>query len=156
MLFFVQQLRKRTRDDDVPGLCPAAVLQSLLQADDRLGRRRLDHESYLHLYLHLHAAERHGRRYVDVDGLRMLPPVRLRLVRLRRRYFQFEFQFRLRMQPLLRLSRYAAGRSTIRWGGPFSVLYKQNKSAIMDLRQYRHIAQHVQNRRQFHAACSSV
>ena len=41
------------------------------------------------------------------------------------RYFQFERQFRLRMQPLLRLSRYAAGRSTIRWGGPlFSALYK--------------------------------
>ena len=109
------------------------MLQSLLQADDRLGRRHVDCESHLHLYLHLHAAERHGRRHVD--GLRVLPPVRLRLVRLRlvrlwlvrlrRRYFQFEFQFRLRMQPLLRLSRYAAGRSTIRWGGPlFSTLYK--------------------------------
>ena len=140
------------------------MLQSLLQADDRLGRRRLDHESYLHLYLHLHAAERHGRRYVDADGLRMLPPVRLRmllpvrlrLVRLRRRYFQFEFQFRLRMQPLLRLSRYAAGRSTIRWGGPFSLLYKWNKSAIIVSMEYRHIAQQVQNRRHFHAGCSSV
>ena len=40
------------------------------------------------------------------------------------RYFHFDIQFRLRMQPLLRLSRYAAGRSTIRWGGPFSLLYK--------------------------------
>ena len=88
--------------------------------------------------------------------LRMLPPLWLRLVRQCRRYFHFDIQFWLRMQLLLRLSRYAAGRSTIRWGGPFSVLYKQNKSAIMDLRQYRHIAQHVQNRRQFHAACSSV
>ena len=47
------------------------MLQSLLQADDRLGRRQLDHESRLHLYLHLHAAERHGRRYVDVDGLQL-------------------------------------------------------------------------------------
>ena len=130
------------------------MLQSLLQTDDRLGRRHVDHESHLHLYLHLHAAERYGRRYVD--GLRVLPPVRLRLVRQCRRYFHFDIQFWLRMQPLLRLSRYAAGRSTLRWGGPFSVLYKQNKSAIMDLRQYRHIAQHVQNRRQFHAACSSV
>ena len=130
------------------------MLQSLLQTDDRLGRRHVDHESHLHLYLHLHAAERYGRRCVD--GLRVLPPVRLRLMRRRRRYVQFELQFWLRMQPLLRLSRYAAGRSTIRWGGPFSVLYKQNKSAIMDLRQYRHIAQHVQNRRQFYAACSSV
>ena len=108
------------------------MLQSLLQADDRLGRRHVDCESHLHLYLHLHAAERHGRRHVD--GLRVLPPVRLRLVRLRlvrlrlvrlrRRYFRFEFQFRLQMQPLLRLSRYVAGRSTERWGGPFSALYK--------------------------------
>ena len=103
------------------------MLQSLLQADDRLGRRHVDCESHLHLYLHLHAAERHGRRHVD--GLRVLPPVRLRLVRLRlvrlrRRYVQFEFQFRLQMQPLFRLSRYVAGRSTERWGGPFSALYK--------------------------------
>ena len=51
------------------------MLQSLLQADDRLGRRHVDHKSHLHLYLHLHAAERYGRRYVD--GLRVLPPVRL-------------------------------------------------------------------------------
>ena len=115
------------------------MLQSLLQTDDRLCRRYFDHESHLHLYLHLHAAERYGRRYVDfdgqqlqlrlcrryVDGLRVLPPVRLRLVRQRRRYFHFDIQFWLRMQPLLWLSRYAAGRSTIRWGGPlFSTLYK--------------------------------
>ena len=99
------------------------MLQSLLQTDDRLGRRHVDHESHLHLYLHLHAAERYGRRYVD--GLRVLPPVRLRLVRQCRWYFHFDIQFWLRMQPLLRLSRYAAGRSTIRWGGPlFSALYK--------------------------------
>ena len=99
------------------------MLQSLLQTDDRLGRRHVDHESHLHLYLHLHAAERYGRRYVD--GMRVLPPVRLRLVRQCRRYFHFDIQFWLRMQPLLRLSRYAAGRSTIRWGGPlFSALYK--------------------------------
>ena len=45
------------------------MLQSLLQADDRLGRRHVDHKSHLHLYLHLHAAERYGRRYVD--GLRV-------------------------------------------------------------------------------------
>ena len=99
------------------------MLQSLLQTDERLCRRHVDHESHLHLYLHLHAAERYGRRYVD--GLRVLPPVRLRLVRQCRRYFHFDIQFWLRMQPLLRLSRYAAGRSTIRWGGPlFSALYK--------------------------------
>lgn len=55
----------------------------------------------------------------------MLPPLWLRLVRQCRRYFHFDIQFWLRMQPLLRLSRYAAGRSTIRWGGPlFSALYK--------------------------------
>ena len=99
------------------------MLQSLLQTDERLCWRHVDHESHLHLYLHLHAAERYGRRYVD--GLRVLPPVRLRLVRQCRRYFHFDIQFWLRMQPLLRLSRYAAGRSTIRWGGPlFSALYK--------------------------------
>ena len=99
------------------------MLQSLLQTDDRLGRRHVDHESHLHLYLHLHAAERYGRRCVD--GLRVLPPVRLRLVWPCRRYVHFDIQFWLRMQPLLRLSRYAAGRSTIRWGGPlFSALYK--------------------------------
>ncbi len=101
------------------------MLQSLLQTDDRLCRRYFDHESHLHLYLHLHAAERHGCRYVNIDGLRMLPPLWLRLVRQCRRYFHFDIQFWLRMQPLLRLSRYAAGRSTIRWGGPlFSALYK--------------------------------
>ena len=101
------------------------MLQSLLQTDDRLCRRYFDHESHLHLYLHLHAAERHGCRYVSIDGLRMLPPLWLRLVRQCRRYFHFDIQFWLRMQPLLRLSRYAAGRSTIRWGGPlFSALYK--------------------------------
>ena len=101
------------------------MLQSLLQTDDRLCRRYFDHESHLHLYLHLHAAERHGCRYVNIDGLRMLPPLWLRLVLQCRRYFHFDIQFWLRMQPLLRLSRYAAGRSTIRWGGPlFSALYK--------------------------------
>ena len=98
------------------------MLQSLLQTDDRLGRRHVDHESHLHLYLHLHAAERYGRRYVD--GLRVLPPVRLRLMRQCRRYFHFDIQFWLRMQPLLRLSRRAAGRPIERWGGPFSLLYK--------------------------------
>ena len=72
------------------------MLQSLLQTDDRLCRRYFDHESHLHLYLHLHAAERYGRRYVD--GLRVLPPVRLRLVRQCRRYFHFDIQFWLRMQ----------------------------------------------------------
>ena len=121
------------------------MLQSLLQTDDWLCRRYFDHESHLHLYLHLHAAERHGCRYVNIDGqrqqyrqlrlfrlsrrcingLRRLPPLWLWLVQQWRRYFHFEIQFWLRMQPLLRLSRYAAGRSTIRWGGPlFSALYK--------------------------------
>lgn len=86
----------------------------------------------------------------------MLPPLWLRLVRQCRRYFHFDIQFWLRMQPLLRLSRYAAGRSTIRWGGPFSLLYKWNKSAIIVSKEYRHIAQQVQNRRHFYAGCSSV
>ena len=65
MLFFVQQLRKRTRDDDVPGLCPAALLQSLLQADDLLCRRDVHEQPELHVHLHLHAVRRHGRRDVD-------------------------------------------------------------------------------------------
>ena len=66
-MFFVQQLRKRTRDDDVPGLCPAALLQPLLQADDRLRRRDVHRKSelHVHLHLHLHAVQRYGRRYVD-------------------------------------------------------------------------------------------
>ena len=152
--FFLQWLLQRPY---VPGLCSAAVLQSLLQADERLGRRHVDCEPQLHLYLHLHAAERHGRRYVDidgqqqqqrlqlrllrlgrrhVDGLRVLPPVRLRLVRQRRRYFQLElehqFQLQLRMQPLLWLSRHAAGRSTIRWGVP-SVYQKSQITIVMYL-----------------------
>ena len=144
------------------------MLQSVLQAVFRLGRRDVDDEPDVHVHLHLHAGERLvlrlrqcGRDLARLQllppvRLRMLLPVRLRLVRLRRRYFQFEFQFRLRMQPLLRLSRYAAGRSTIRWGGPFSLLYKWNKSAIIVSMEYRHIAQQVQNRRHFHAGCSSV
>lgn len=103
------------------------MLQSLLQTDDRLGRRHVDHESHLHLYLHLHAAERYGRRYVD--GLRVLPPVRLRLMRQRRRYFHFDIQFWLRMQPLPRLSRYAAGRSTIRWAARF--LFFTNRTNLL-------------------------
>ena len=106
------------------GCFSGLTFPDFVQADDRLGRRHVDHESVLHLYLYLylHQAERHSRRYVD--GLWVLPPVRLRLMRQRRRYFQFEFQFLLRMQPLLQLSRHAAGRLTSRWGGPFSALYK--------------------------------
>ena len=88
------------------------MLQSLLQADDRLCRRHVDHKSHLHLYLHLHAAERYGRRYVD--GLRVLPPVRLRLVRQRGRRKQSRLQLRLRMQPLLRIKTNFAGRETAR------------------------------------------
>ena len=68
-------MQRLLRRPYVPGLCSAAVLQSLLQTDDRLCRRYFDHESHLHLYLHLHAAERHGCRYVNIDGLRMLPPL---------------------------------------------------------------------------------
>ena len=108
------------------------MLQSVLQAVFRLGRRDVDDEPDVHVHLHLHAGERLVLRLRrlrqcgrDLARLQLLPPVRLRLVRQRRRYVQFELQFRLRMQPLLRLSRYAAGRSTIRWGGPlFSALYK--------------------------------
>ena len=91
------------------------MLQSLLQADDRLGRRHVDHESHLHLYLHLHAAERYGRRYVD--GLRVLPPVRLRLVQQCGRDVQLEPEFRLRLQPVLGLrDKPAQGRKPLRLG----------------------------------------
>ena len=108
------------------------MLQSVLQAVFRLGRRDVDDDPDVHVHLHLHAGERLGRRLRrlrqcgrDLARLQLLPPVRLRLVRQCRRYFHFDIQFWLRMQPLLRLSRYAAGRSTIRWGGPlFSALYK--------------------------------
>ena len=107
------------------------MLQSLLQADDRLCRRHVDHESHLHLYLHLHAAERYGRRYVDfdgqqlqlrfclrcVDGLRVLPPVRLRLVQQCGRDVQLEPEFRLRLQPVLGLrDKPAQGRKPLRLG----------------------------------------
>ena len=44
----------------------------------------------------------------------MLPLLWLRFVRQCRRYFHFDIQFWLRMQPLLRLSRYAAG-SEVLW-----------------------------------------
>ena len=91
------------------------MLQSLLQADDRLGRRHVDHKSHLHLYLHLHAAERYGRRYVD--GLRVLPPVRLRLVQQCGRDVQLEPEFRLRLQPVLGLrDKPAQGRKPLRLG----------------------------------------
>ena len=111
-MFFVQQLRKRTRDDDVPGLCPAALLQPLLQADDRLRRRDVHEQAELHVYLYLHAVRRYGRRHVDRKRqqlrqflrvrLWLLPPVRLRLLQ------------RLRMQPLLRIKTNFAGRETAR------------------------------------------
>ena len=91
------------------------MLQSLLQTDDRLGRRHVDHKSHLHLYLHLHAAERYGRRYVD--GLRVLPPVRLRLVQQCGRDVQLEPEFRLRLQPVLGLrDKPAQGRKPLRLG----------------------------------------
>ena len=92
------------------------MLQSLLQADDRLGRRHVDHKSHLHLYLHLHAAERYGRRYVD--GLRVLPPVRLRLVQQCGRDVQLEPEFRLLLlPPVLGLrDKPAQGRKPLRLG----------------------------------------
>ena len=67
------------------------------------------------LYLHLHAAERYGRRYVD--GLRVLPPVRLRLVQQCGRDVQLEPEFRLRLQPVLGLrDKPAQGRKPLRLG----------------------------------------
>ena len=60
------------------------MLQSVLQAVFRLGRRDVDDEPDVHVHLHLHAGERLGRRLRqcgrDLARLQLLPPVRLRLV----------------------------------------------------------------------------
>ena len=96
------------------------MLQSVLQAVFRLGRRDVDDEPDVHVHLHLHAGERLvlwlrrlrqcGR---DLARLQLLPPVRLRLVRQCGRHKQF--RFRLRMQPLLRITNQLnAGRETAR------------------------------------------
>lgn len=97
------------------------MLQPLLP-DERLGRRNVDHESDLYLHVHLHAAERLGRRdqfehrqqrqYLYLlprvllrlrrrDLNRLLPAVRLRLVRQCK--LQHQLEHRLRLQPQLRL-----------------------------------------------------
>ena len=108
------------------------MLQPLLP-DERLGRRNVDHESDLYLHVHLHAAERLGRRYQFEHRLRqylyLLPQVLLRLrrrdlnrllpaVRLRQYLYllpavrlrlvrqcklQHQLEHRLRLQPQLRL-----------------------------------------------------
>lgn len=107
------------------------MLQSVLQAVFRLGRRDVDDDPDVHVHLHLHAGERLGRRLRrlrqcgrDLTRLQLLPPVRLRLVRRvrqRGRRKQFRLLQRLRMQPLLRIKTNFAGRETARqllfWGG---------------------------------------
>ena len=97
------------------------MLQSLLQTDDRLCRRYFDHESHLHLYLHLHAGERLVLRLRqcgrDLARLQLLPPVRLRLVQQCGRDVQLEPEFRLRLQPVLGLrDKPAQGRKPLRPG----------------------------------------
>ena len=62
------------------------MLQSVLQAVFRLGRRDVDDEPDVHVHLHLHAGERLVLRLRrlrqcgrDLARLQLLPPVRLRL-----------------------------------------------------------------------------
>lgn len=104
------------------------MLQSVLQAVFRLGRRDVDDEPDVHVHLHLHAGERLVLRLRqcgrDLARLQLLPPVRLRLVRRvrqRGRRKQFRLLQRLRMQLLLRIKTNFAGRETARqllfWGG---------------------------------------
>ena len=118
------------------------MLQSVLQAVFRLGRRDVDDEPDVHVHLHLHAGERLGRRDVDrqqfrkqlrqrlvlrlrrlrqcgrdLARLQLLPPVRLRLVQQCGRDVQLEPEFRLRLQPVLGLrDKPAQGRKPLRLG----------------------------------------
>lgn len=128
---FLQRLLRRPY---VPGLCPAAVLQSLLQAVFRLGRRHLDDEPDLHVHLHLYAKRRLGRRYVhrqrqqfrrqlvlrlrrlrqrgrDPVRLRLLPLVRQLVVRQCGRDHRHEPEYRLRLQPVLGLKNGAGAKA---------------------------------------------
>ena len=104
------------------------MLQSVLQAVFRLGRRDVDDEPDVHVHLHLHAGERLVLRLRqcgrDLARLQLLPPVRLLpLVRLRRvqqcgRDVQLEPEFRLRLPPVLGLrDKPAQGRKPLRLGG---------------------------------------
>ena len=75
------------------------MLQSVLQAVFRLGRRDVDDEPDVHVHLQL------------------LPPVRLRLVQQCGRDVQLEPEFRLRLQPVLGLrDKPAQGRKPLRLG----------------------------------------
>ena len=100
------------------------MLQSVLQAVFRLGRRDVDDEPDVHVHLHLHAGERLGRwlRRLrqcgrDLARLQLLPPVRLRLVQQCGRDVQLEPEFRLRLPPVLGLrDKPAQGRKPLRLG----------------------------------------
>ena len=100
------------------------MLQSVLQAVFRLGRRDVDDESDVHVHLHLHAGERLGRRLRrlrqcgrDLARLQLLPPVRLRLVQQCGWDVQLEPEFRLRLPPVLGLrDKPAQGRKPLRLG----------------------------------------
>ena len=108
------------------------MLQPVLQAVFRLGRRYVDDEPDVHVHLHLHAGERLGRRDVHrqqfrkqlrqrlvlrLRRLQLLPLVRLRLVQQCGRDVQLEPEFRLRLQPVLGLrDKPAQGRKPLRPG----------------------------------------
>ena len=97
------------------------MLQSVLQAVFRLGRRDVDDEPDVHVHLHRHAGERLVLRLRrlrqcgrDLARLQLLPPVRLRLVQQCGRDVQLE---RLRLQPVLGLrDKPAQGRKPLRLG----------------------------------------
>ena len=90
------------------------MLQSVLQAVFRLGRRDVDDEPDVHVHLHLHAGE---RLVLRLRRLRLLPPVRLRLVQQCGRDVQLEPEFRLRLPPVLGLrDKPAQGRKPLRLG----------------------------------------
>ena len=85
------------------------MLQSVLQAVFRLGRRDVDDEPDVHVRL-----RQWGR---DIARLQLLPPVRLRLVQQCGRDVQLEPEFRLRLQPVLGLrDKPAQGRKPLRLG----------------------------------------
>lgn len=97
------------------------MLQSVLQAVFRLGRRDVDDEPDVHVHLHLHAGERLVLRLRqcgrDLARLQLLPPVRLRLVQQCGRDVQLEPEFRLRLPPVLGLrDKPAQGRKPPRLG----------------------------------------
>ena len=83
------------------------MLQSVLQAVFRLGRRDVDDDPDVHVHLHLHAgaarsAAAEAAAWAGLTRLQLLPPPQWpRLVQAQR--VQLELEFRLRPQPVLGL-----------------------------------------------------